>query len=89
VSIDHHFGFGWRLIIDPLLRVPELIDGIDVIPIGGHGFTETETVVADWMRAYECRAVLLRPDHYVYGAAKTANTLRRLLVHWRKSHRDQ
>lgn len=84
ISMDHHFGYGWRIIADEQLRFHAAISGMDVITLGSRGFTETEGVAADWMRQHDCLAVLLRPDHYVYGDAVTPDALRRLVEGWRR-----
>lgn len=41
--------------------------------------TEREKVFANWLGALGARAVLVRPDHYVYGIARNADELCRLV----------
>lgn len=43
------------------------------------GVTEREGLFADWLNALGARAVLVRPDHYVFGIARTASELRSLV----------
>ena len=40
---------------------------------------EAGTVFADWLGANDCAAVVVRPDRYVFGAARTAGELRGLV----------
>ena len=40
---------------------------------------ESEGVVADWFKKNTCAAAIVRPDHYVYGAARDDATLERML----------
>lgn len=37
--------------------------------------SETEGVVARWFETYACHAVIVRPDHYIFGAAYDAQSL--------------
>jgi 3-(3-hydroxy-phenyl)propionate hydroxylase len=39
---------------------------------------ELDGVVARWFETYACRAVVVRPDHYVYGVADSAASLAEL-----------
>ena len=41
---------------------------------------ETEGVMANWFARHACVAAIVRPDHYVYGAAADAGELARLLA---------
>jgi 3-(3-hydroxy-phenyl)propionate hydroxylase len=38
-----------------------------------------DTLLADWLQGLGAQAVLVRPDHYVYGAAVDTGELRSLL----------
>ena len=87
VRMDHWLGCGWRLLIAAgsdlggptpaqarALRLQTLRFG------DGEGcMAEAEGVMARWFEAQGCQAVLLRPDHYVYGTAADAQRLRALL----------
>jgi 3-(3-hydroxy-phenyl)propionate hydroxylase len=56
---------------------------LTVVDLGRESNRECEGVVAAWMRKHEVHAALLRPDHYVYGAATSAADLDALLAEWR------
>ncbi len=85
--MDERFGRGWRLVLDGDLSPPTVSAPLAVIDLGHerHHETEGETdgVVAAWMRKHQVHAALLRPDHYVYGAAAVATDLDALLAEWR------
>jgi 3-(3-hydroxy-phenyl)propionate hydroxylase len=38
---------------------------------------EVEGVVASWLQRYQCRAAIVRPDHYVFGVAANRDELER------------
>jgi 3-(3-hydroxy-phenyl)propionate hydroxylase len=40
-----------------------------------HRIVEIDGVLAGWFQRNECRAAIVRPDHYVYGVATDAATL--------------
>ena len=44
-------------------------------------FREEEHVLHDWMRRRSCVAVLARPDHYVFGGARSTEDITPLLRH--------
>ena len=87
--MDVRAGYGWRLVLDGALSSPSstaaplLPGGVTTIGISSGLFAEVgaeaEGVVAAWMRRHECHAALVRPDHYVFGTAGDAATLRALL----------
>jgi len=60
---------GWRFIVDGRdgASPPDLGDvGIDTIVLGKTNWRETEGVAARWFDTLSCKAVIVRPDHYVY-----------------------
>jgi 3-(3-hydroxy-phenyl)propionate hydroxylase len=72
------------LLLDgPLDAVRHPDRGLTVIRLGADDCRELEGVVAAWLRRHDCHAALVRPDHYVYGVAKTLPELTELLAHWR------
>jgi 3-(3-hydroxy-phenyl)propionate hydroxylase len=79
--MDEHYGSGFRLVLDGALT-PPAAQGLTVIALGEGGIRETEGVVAAWMQRHRCHAALVRPDHYVYGAAATAEELSALIGEW-------
>jgi 3-(3-hydroxy-phenyl)propionate hydroxylase len=54
-------------------------DGGGAVPRGAVSVTEVEDVVAGWFRRHECRAAIVRPDHYVFGVAANSGELERQL----------
>lgn len=50
---------------------------------------ETDGRFHDWLRRNECRAVIVRPDRYVYGATGSANELHRMISDLRRALRPQ
>jgi 3-(3-hydroxy-phenyl)propionate hydroxylase len=80
--MDERFGRGWRLVLDGTLPPPDDASASPTV-IDLATSHETEGVVAAWMRKHEVHAALLRPDHYVYGAAAVATDLDALLAEWR------
>lgn len=56
--------------------------GVPVVPIlvtrnpvdgewPAHVYRDTNGVLVDWMARHDCEVVIVRPDHYVYGACRT------------------
>jgi 3-(3-hydroxy-phenyl)propionate hydroxylase len=43
-------------------------------------FAEEDGVLAAWFDRHDCRAAIIRPDHYVFGVANDDNALRKLLA---------
>jgi 3-(3-hydroxy-phenyl)propionate hydroxylase len=44
------------------------------------GFQESSGVLASWFERMDCKAALVRPDHYVYGAFHSAQDLQAALL---------
>jgi 3-(3-hydroxy-phenyl)propionate hydroxylase len=78
--MDERFGHGWRVVLQAPQPVPTP-DGLTVVDAR----TETEGVVAQWMRRMECTAALVRPDHYVFGTAADAASLQQLIDEWKET----
>jgi 3-(3-hydroxy-phenyl)propionate hydroxylase len=92
VRMDELCGSGWRIVFDALAlpspelpaaaierlapRVVGLVAGCDAGP-PQDALQEADGVVAGWFRRHGCAAAILRPDHYVYGVAATADDLLR------------
>ncbi|SFL79856.1 3-(3-hydroxy-phenyl)propionate hydroxylase [Bradyrhizobium sp. NFR13] len=89
--LDSVAGTGWRLVLDTR-NAPEIgtdlqaiLARLDIrtIRIGSctdDGFTEEDGVLAAWFDRHDCRAALVRPDHYVFGVAHDVSTLGSLLT---------
>lgn len=52
---------------------PSMADGVDV-------WTETEPLLSDWLRRNDVEAVIVRPDRYVFGGARSADELNDLIA---------
>ena len=74
---DEIDGHGWHIVLDGRrLSQADVEDSwmkrkswIKPLTIGGDGMRERDGVVAAWFEANECVAAVIRPDHYVFGAA--------------------
>ncbi|WP_343072366.1 bifunctional 3-(3-hydroxy-phenyl)propionate/3-hydroxycinnamic acid hydroxylase [Roseibium litorale] len=90
VLLDHLTGAGWRLVIDgrSSVKASSFADtakeiGLSVAAIVPAGEAETGTdmlveedsVMSGWFDRYGAAAALVRPDHYVFGAARDASEL--------------
>ncbi|MBC7770819.1 MAG: FAD-dependent monooxygenase, partial [Phycisphaerales bacterium] len=87
--LDSLAGTGFRLVLNgrsPLSRLPhrDLIDLLDATVIsigeppgvsGALHVAECDGVVQGWFERYGCSAAIVRPDHYVYGVAGSAEAL--------------
>lgn len=78
--MDQRCGHGWRLVIDGTAPAPHAPAGVNVIDVSAGTTAECDGVVASWMRRHECRAALVRPDHYVFGTAADAAGVTALLA---------
>jgi 3-(3-hydroxy-phenyl)propionate hydroxylase len=79
VHMDVLTGHGWRLVLDGAPVSPQEVaetkglvgSAMDVIVVGGSGLQEQDGILAAWFARHGCVAAIVRPDHYVYGAAKS------------------
>ena len=87
--LDALTGTGWRLVLDARAApdVGEAGRGLDLRTIaiapaqGPDGaLVERDGVVAAWFDRHGCRAAIVRPAHYVYGTARDADALTRLVA---------
>ncbi|NQD55669.1 bifunctional 3-(3-hydroxy-phenyl)propionate/3-hydroxycinnamic acid hydroxylase [Pseudomonas sp. CM25] len=83
MRFDELVGEGWLLVVDPAIDVQRL-PALNVHVIGANEVVEEESVLAQWMARHGCRAVLVRPDRYVFGAADNEVGLTRLLAEWQE-----
>jgi 3-(3-hydroxy-phenyl)propionate hydroxylase len=79
-GIDDAAWAGWRAMegVAVMVAPPEGTLGPD-LPDGTVAATACNPLLADWLADLGAQAVLVRPDHYVYGAAVDAGELRSLL----------
>lgn len=85
--MDDVLGCGWRLILAPhadaALRQQARVlaqPGLTLALLGSPEFTEAEGVLLRWFERHGCAAALVRPDHYVYGVASSAQELQAQLA---------
>jgi 3-(3-hydroxy-phenyl)propionate hydroxylase len=88
IRMDDVFGRGWRLIIQT--KSPSSLrqaaakacsSHLTMIDLESQGWQESDDVMAKWFQTMNCAAVLVRPDHYVYGVANTSAQLTKILAH--------
>jgi 3-(3-hydroxy-phenyl)propionate hydroxylase len=89
--LDSVAGTGWRLVLDmrnELELSPDLqaimteldIRPIRIGPAADDVLTEEDGVLAAWFDRHDCRAAIVRPDHYVFGVASETSALDALLT---------
>lgn len=88
MRMDHLLGIGWRLVlsqdmpVDDAGRAAEALPGCTVLHLGQT--PEVEGVLSAWFDRHQCRAALVRPDHYVFGTCQDASGVNRLLSEARR-----
>ena len=81
--MDDVAGCGWRLVLAPGIEHATPAParpghaGWSVVALGAAD--DADGVAADWFRRHECVAALVRPDHYVFGVARTEREVTALL----------
>ncbi|MGM4924239.1 bifunctional 3-(3-hydroxy-phenyl)propionate/3-hydroxycinnamic acid hydroxylase MhpA [Tardiphaga sp. 804_B3_N1_9] len=89
--LDSVAGTGWRLVLDTRSELelsPDLqaiMTQLDIRPIrigpsADDVLTEEDGVLAAWFDRHDCRAAIVRPDHYVFGVASETSALDALLT---------
>ncbi|WPO41396.1 bifunctional 3-(3-hydroxy-phenyl)propionate/3-hydroxycinnamic acid hydroxylase [Tardiphaga sp. 42S5] len=89
--LDSVAGTEWRLVLDmrnELELSPDLqaimtqldIRPIRIGPAADDVLTEEDGVLAAWFDRHDCRAAIVRPDHYVFGVASETSALDALLT---------
>jgi 3-(3-hydroxy-phenyl)propionate hydroxylase len=79
VRLDRLSGSGWRVVADDARMAQAVPDAIErqlrsrTVEIGDSvaALHESDGVVAAWFRRHDCRAAIVRPDHYVHAVAAT------------------
>lgn len=80
--MDQVHGCGWRLVDDGTFAL-EAPPGVRHILLAPEA--EVDGVVTAWMKRHGSHAVLVRPDHYVYGTASDPLEVAALLKGWRSA----
>jgi 3-(3-hydroxy-phenyl)propionate hydroxylase len=88
VLMDDAAGGGWRVVLGDgaLSWRPRVSAPMRVLRIAAaaqaDAWQETEGVLAAWMKRHACAAAIVRPDHYVYAVADSAQALDAELAAW-------
>jgi len=82
--LDAVAGAGWRLVLRGDVAAPA-VPGLTALRIGGPGglpggMEERDGVLAAWFARHGAAAAIVRPDHYVFGAAADGAGLDGLLA---------
>ncbi|MCM2292726.1 bifunctional 3-(3-hydroxy-phenyl)propionate/3-hydroxycinnamic acid hydroxylase [Allorhizobium sp. BGMRC 0089] len=94
VLLDKVIGTGWRLLLDGRRLDHKasdiLLDGLPEMSVtavlpkekadAGEGLHEADGVLAAWFDRHKAMAAIVRPDHYVFGAAADIAALNGLLT---------
>jgi 3-(3-hydroxy-phenyl)propionate hydroxylase len=99
VHMDTISGHGWRLFLDGRDSGPGEVAAaeswanlgdraINVVVIGGKGLREQDGILARWFEQEDCVAVVVRPDHYVYGVAQSVPSMKPILEKLRAALED-
>ena len=79
--MDDAAGYGWRLVLAPDVERANPLSpdraGWSVVALGAAD--DADGVAADWFRRHECVAALVRPDHYVFGVARSESEVAALV----------
>ena len=80
--LDTLAGTGWRLVVsagaDKMLlhgAVSAKSPLMTVVDMAAPDFQEADSVLANWFSQHESLVAIVRPDHYVYGVANSAEAL--------------
>lgn len=80
--LDTLAGTGWRLVVSASADKALLHGAVSaksplmtVVDMAEPDFQEVDGVLSSWFSQHECMAAIIRPDHYVYGVASSAETL--------------
>jgi 3-(3-hydroxy-phenyl)propionate hydroxylase len=92
--LDTVTGAGWRILLDGrtaaaqlTLTLPPPLDTAAIVSLlpretktaTAGTFMERDNVMAGWFARHGAVAVIIRPDHYIYGAARTPDEVQALL----------
>jgi 3-(3-hydroxy-phenyl)propionate hydroxylase len=80
--LDALAGMGWRVVVSAGANAALLHGAVSarsplmqVVDMATPNFQEADGVLANWFSQNECAAAIVRPDHYVYGVASSAQAL--------------
>ncbi|WP_248800809.1 bifunctional 3-(3-hydroxy-phenyl)propionate/3-hydroxycinnamic acid hydroxylase [Pseudomonas sp. MWU13-2105] len=61
------------------LQIVQLVDKAPVVGDSANHYQEREGLLGSWMAEHECKVLLVRPDHYVFGSASSEDQARALI----------
>ena len=94
IRMDEVLGRGWRLIVSPnadaTLKDAANAHGVKGMTLHTLGesegeLIELEGVLQNWFTQHACTAAIVRPDHYVYGVARSEAELTQQLQELQQS----
>lgn len=81
--MDDVLGHGWRVVLGSTAEAAfraacehHHLPHLTVAQLGTATLNEAEGVLGNWFDQAKAQAVIVRPDHYVYGVCETAQALR-------------
>ena len=82
VRMDEVSGRGWRLVCASTKWAAALEEFIpmNIVRMGSAPYEELDGVAARWFADQSCGAAIVRPDHYVWGVAKSPQELQSQLA---------
>jgi 3-(3-hydroxy-phenyl)propionate hydroxylase len=88
IRMDDLLGRGWRLIISAkasqsIQRAALAVSSslFAVLDLERQDWQDADGILSAWFDRMACALVILRPDHYVYAVANSAEQLDTLLKH--------
>jgi 3-(3-hydroxy-phenyl)propionate hydroxylase len=89
--MDALAGTGWRVVLSAsadasLEAAASAFPAMTLVKLGTPQFEEADGVLARWFAQHDCNAAIVRPDHYVYGVAGSAQDLSVQLIAARDAH---
>lgn len=82
VRMDDVYPAGWQVVFNAHVSSDFLraanhhhLPSLTTLTLGTPGLTEAEGVLAKWFASHAVEAVIVRPDHYIYGVCHTPEEL--------------
>lgn len=82
IRMDEVYPAGWKVVLDTSASADFMaasthhhLKSLPVLQLGSAAFSESEGVLAKWFETHAVKAVIVRPDHYIFGVCATAEEL--------------
>ena len=75
LRMDDHVGYRPALLVDATWTAPTDLPDVTLV-------RADSPAARDWLQRLDARAVLIRPDRYVFGVARDAASLVALTARW-------